>query len=63
MPYARQVSGADERMIVFGGSTRAGASDELWELDCSGGNLLTGRRPENDYSVPCIPSLCTHDSR
>jgi len=43
MPYARQVSGADERMIVFGGSTRAGASDELWELDCSGGNLVRVR--------------------
>jgi hypothetical protein len=32
-----RVSGADERMIVFGGSTREGASDALWELDCSGG--------------------------
>jgi len=25
-----------ERMLVFGGSTELGASDELWALDCSG---------------------------
>ncbi|EOD05416.1 hypothetical protein EMIHUDRAFT_199139 [Emiliania huxleyi CCMP1516] len=29
--------GGDERLLVFGGSTGRGSSDELWSLDCSGG--------------------------
>lgn len=32
-----QQSHESERMLVFGGSTHDGASDELWSLDCSGG--------------------------
>ncbi|CAE8687978.1 unnamed protein product [Polarella glacialis] len=32
-----RASPQEERMLVFGGSTSSGSSDELWSLDCSGG--------------------------
>ena len=36
-------SATSERMLVFGGSTKRGASDELWSLNCSNGDPASWR--------------------
>ena len=56
-----------ERMLVFGGSTQGGASDELWSLDCSGGEpamwqWVDETPPEGRGRGPWPPRRTSHAS-
>lgn len=57
-----RASSTSEKMLVFGGSTKSGASDELWSLDCSSGapdewrwTNETSVCSADDSSSPLVP--------
>jgi hypothetical protein len=51
-----------EVLMVFGGSTAAGASDELWSLDCSHGDPSFWRwsKAEGDFAGPWPAARTSH---
>lgn len=55
------VSNEQEQMLIFGGSTKDGASRELWALDCSDGDPATWTWADETLSdCPWPPARTSH---